>query len=268
MTGFLRIKIPMEVINVNNIREYLDHIQAEEKDELNLSFLSHLQKQHVLTVPFENLDILKKKPLSLQTGALYQKIVQNRRGGVCYELNGSFYHLLKELGFNPSLMAGTAYAGNEAWALENGHLFMIVPLENKDYLVDVGFGGQCPRLPVPLSGEEVVDSDGIYRVKRDETQSQFYLQKRSDSEWATLYRFEKPSDKWSLDNIYPLCVQTETSPKSKFNKDYFLSKVTENGRINLLGNTLINVKGREKTKEKLTESEITEAVRHYFHLEI
>ena len=76
-------------------------------------------------------------------------------------------------------MAGTAYAGNGAWALENGHLFMIVPLENKDYLVDVGFGGQCPRLPVPLSGEEVVDSDGIYRVKRDETQSQFYLQKRA-----------------------------------------------------------------------------------------
>ena len=65
-----------------------------------------------------------------------------------------------------------------------------------------------------------------------------------------------------------ICVQTETSPKSKFNKDYFLSKVTENGRINLLGNTLINVKGREKAKEKLTESEITEAVRHYFHLEI
>ena len=95
MTGFLWIKISMQVINVNNIREYLDHIQAEEKDELNLSFLSHLQKQHVLTVPFENLDILKKKPLSLQTEALYQKIVQNRRGGVCYELNGSFYHLIK-----------------------------------------------------------------------------------------------------------------------------------------------------------------------------
>ena len=160
----------MQVINVNNIREYLDHIQAEEKDELNLSFLSHLQKQHVLTVPFENLDILKKKPLSLQTKALYQKIVQNRRGGVCYELNGSFYHLLKELGFNPSLMAGTAYAGNGAWALENGHLFMIVPLENKDYLVDVGFEWSMPTITCSIKWRSLVisssesDSDGtLYR---------------------------------------------------------------------------------------------------------
>ena len=89
-------------------------------------------------------------------------------------------------------MAGTAYAGNGAWGLENGHLFMIVPLENKEYLVDVGFGGQSPRLPVPLSGEEAVDSDGVYRVKRDETQTQFYLQKKSDGEWATFTDLKHP----------------------------------------------------------------------------
>lgn len=65
---------------------------------------------------------------------------------------------------------------------------------------------------------------------------------------------------------------TETSPKSKFNKMYFLSRVTEEGRITLLGNTLIIVKGREKTKEKTKEKiedhEIPEAVQRYFQLQI
>jgi len=256
-----------EVINMN-LTNYLHRIQAVKQDERNLAYLSHLQKQHVLNIHFENLDILNKKPLSLSRDCLYKKIILNQHGGVCYELNGLFYHLLKELGFTPSLMAGTVYGGNGAWALENGHLFIIVPLENKEYLVDVGFGGNCPRLPIPLSGEEVRDSDGMYRVKKDKTLSLFYLQKKTDSEWETQYRFETPSNRWNLDNIYPLCVLTETSPESKFNKMYFLSRVTEEGRITLLGNTLIIVKGKEKTKVTLEEYEISEAVQRYFQLKL
>lgn len=251
-----------------NVRKYLDRIQAVKKDELNLKYLSHLQKQHVLNVHFENLDILNKKPLSLRTEALYKKIVLDQHGGVCYELNGLFYYLIKELGFKPYLMAGTVYVGNGVWALENAHMFIVVPIENKEFLVDVGFGGNSPRLPVPISGEEVIDSDGIYRIKRDEAQSLFYLQKKTDDEWETQYRFETPSNKWNLDTIHPICVLTETSPESMFNKVYFLSRVTEEGRVTLLGNSLIIVEGREKTKEKLEEHKIAEAARRHFLLNI
>ncbi|WP_338452885.1 arylamine N-acetyltransferase [Niallia oryzisoli] len=251
-----------------NIKKYLDRIQVVKKEKLDYNYLAHLQKQHVLNVHFENMDILNKKPLSLSPDDLYEKIVLDHHGGVCYELNGLFYHLLKELGFQPYLMAGTVYAGNGAWALENGHLFIIVPLEDREYLVDVGFGGNCPRLPVPLSGEEVIDSDGLYRVKRDETQSLLYLQKKTDGEWETQYRFGTSSKKWNLENIHPICVLTETSPESKFNKVYFLSKVTEEGRITLIGNTLIIVKGRVKNKVKLEEHEIGKAVERYFQLKL
>ncbi|WP_429843484.1 arylamine N-acetyltransferase family protein [Brevibacillus sp. FIR094] len=249
-------------------QKYLERIQAKRQSELNVAYLSHLQKQHVLNVHFENLDILASKPLSLREGDLYQKIVHAEKGGVCYELNGIFYFLLKELGFEPYLMAGTVYVGNGVWALENAHMFNIVPLDNMPYLVDVGFGGNSPRLPVPLSGDEVVDSDGIYRVYKDEAESLYYMQKKSDEEWETQYRFEEPSNQWNFENIHPICVLTETSPESMFNKVYFLSRVTETGRITLLGNTLIIVNGKEKTKEKLEEHEIEETVRRYFHFSI
>lgn len=249
-----------------DLQKYLDRIEAVKKDELNLDYLSHLQKQHVLNIYFENLDIVSKKPLSLRVESLYQKIVRDQHGGVCYELNGLFNHFLKELGFKPYLMAGTVYVGNGIWALENAHMFIIVPLEGKEYLMDVGFGGNCPRLPVPLSGEEVMDRDGIYRVMKEETQ--FYLQKKSDDVYETLYRFETPSNQWNLETIHPLCVLTETAPESMFNKVYFLSRVTEDGRISLLGNTLIIVKGKEKTKQKLEEHEIAEIANRYFQLTI
>ncbi|MFF0827848.1 arylamine N-acetyltransferase [Brevibacillus sp. NPDC003359] len=249
-------------------QKYFERIQAKSQNELNLAYLSHLQKQHVLNVHFENLDILAKKPLSLREEDLYQKIVHAEQGGVCYELNGIFYFLLKELGFEPYLMVGTVYVGDGVWALENAHMFNIVPFDNKEYLVDVGFGGNSPRLPVPLSGEEVMDSDGIYRVYKDESESLYYLQKKTEEDWETLYRFETPFKHWNLENIYPICVLTETSPESMFNKVYFLSRVTETGRITLLGNTLIIVNGKEKTKEKLKDHEIEETVRRYFDFSI
>jgi N-hydroxyarylamine O-acetyltransferase len=219
-------------------------------------------------VHFENLDIINKKPLSLSKEDLYRKIVLDQRGGVCYELNGLFYHLLMELGFKPYLMAGTVHIGDGLWAMENAHLFLIVPLDNMDYLVDVGFGGKCPRVPVPMSGQEVIDSDGKYRVKKDKEKNLFYLQKEAVEGWEVLYRFETPLPKWTINHICSICVMMETSAQSKFNKKYFFSKVMEDGRITLIGDALIVVKGRETIKEKLSAHEIVEKAQKYFQISI
>ncbi|MFS0873164.1 arylamine N-acetyltransferase family protein [Paenibacillus xylanilyticus] len=251
-----------------DIQKYLNRIQASKKIELNLDFLSYLQQQHVLNVFFENLDILKKKPLSLQKESLYKKIVFEQRGGICYELNGLFFFLLEELGFKPSIMTGTVYVGNGIWAPENAHMFLVVTLENKEYLVDVGFAGICPRLPIPLNGDEVVDINGIYRVMKDDTQSMFFLQKKTDEEWETQYRFEKSLNNWSLDKLNSICVQAETSPESVLNREYFLSRVKENGRVTLLGNTFIVVNGTEKTKQKIEKDKIPEIVWEHFQLNL
>lgn len=245
------------------VTNYLDRIKAVKQNEPNLEYLSHLQKQHVINVPFENLDILNRKPLSLEEDELYKKIVHAQRGGVCYELNGLFYYLLKELGFNPSFMAASVFLSGR-WTFDSSHLLIIVPIENKEYVVDVGFGGNCPRIPVPTTGEEVEDSDGHYRVKKDETEPFVYLQKKTHDTWDTLFRY-RPTEKWDLEKILPSCILTETSPESIFNKMYFLSKVTEDGRVTLLGDSLIIVKGKDITKEKLDDEDVTRVANQEFH---
>ena len=50
-----------------------------------------------MNVPFENLDIQNKIKIDLDN--LFDKIVIRNRGGFCYELNGLFYKLLKQIGF-------------------------------------------------------------------------------------------------------------------------------------------------------------------------
>lgn len=250
------------------IIKYMERIQAMQKNELTIEYLAHLQKSHVLNVHFENLDIINKKPLSLAKADIYKKIVLEQRGGVCYELNGLFYHLLMELGFKPYLMAGTVYIGDGVWAMEDAHLFLIVPLGNRDYLVDVGFGGKCPRMPVPMSGQEIIDTDGKYRVEKDKEKKCFYLQKEGVEGWEILYRFETPLHNWTFDQVHSVCVLTETSVQSKFNKKYFFSRVMDDGRITLLGDTLIIVKGRETIKEKLAPHEIVEKAHQHFQISI
>ena len=94
------------------------------------------------------------------------------------------------------------------------------------------------------------------------------LYKRVVLSMGILYRFEAPLNKWTIDSIYQMFVLTETSPQSIFNKNYFLFKVTEEGRITLLGDTLIIVKGKELIKEKLANHEIVEEAQRYFQLSI
>ena len=66
---------------------YLARIGVKEPVTLNLAGLTRIHQAHQQTVPFENLDILADKPLSLDHEALFDKIVTRRRGGVCAELN-------------------------------------------------------------------------------------------------------------------------------------------------------------------------------------
>ncbi|WP_134704260.1 arylamine N-acetyltransferase [Ammoniphilus sp. YIM 78166] len=244
--------------------EYLHHIQAEERASRDLDYVSYLQRCHVLRIYFENWDILNRIPLSLKEEDLIEKLVHRRRGGVCYELNGLFYLLLKELGYDVVLTLGTVLQRDGNWALEDGHMFIIVVWEHEEYLVDVGFGGHSPRLAVPLDGREVRDTDGDYRVIREG--NMLYLQKKTEAEWFILYRFEKGRKAWTLTDIEPICVLTETSPQSIFNRMIFFSRVYENGRVTLLGDTLIEVENDHMEKRKLVGEEIKEAAKRYFQI--
>jgi N-hydroxyarylamine O-acetyltransferase len=90
--------------------------------------LKHLQKRHLLSVPFENLDIHWKRPILLSVESFYEKIVGERRGGFCYELNGLFAELLNELGFPSRMISARVSTGKRA-----GDYFEVVKKEGADW---------------------------------------------------------------------------------------------------------------------------------------
>ncbi|HLA95280.1 MAG TPA: arylamine N-acetyltransferase, partial [Pyrinomonadaceae bacterium] len=101
--------------------------------------LRMLQRSHLLAVPFENLDIHWKRPIIIDTAKFYGKIVGEKRGGFCYELNGLFNELLRSVGFTTRIVSARVFNGT-AHGPEYDHAAIIVTIGENEYLADVGFG--------------------------------------------------------------------------------------------------------------------------------
>ncbi|NOT46740.1 MAG: acetyltransferase, partial [Acidobacteria bacterium] len=112
-----------------NTAKYLARIGAEPDHlEPNSETLRFLQRKHLLTVPFENLDIHWKRPIVLNTEKFYKKIVGEKRGGFCYELNGLFNALLISLGFQTRLISARVFNGT-THGPEYDHAAIIVTID-------------------------------------------------------------------------------------------------------------------------------------------
>lgn len=115
----------------------------------DLATLSALQRAHVEAIPFENLDVQFGRPPGRDPEAIFAKLVNARRGGWCYEMNGLFGRMLEEIGFAVTpLSAGVMRQVRGDFAL-GSHLCLMVSLD-RDYLVDVGFGATLPE-PMPIA---------------------------------------------------------------------------------------------------------------------
>lgn len=210
-------------------------------------------------MPYENLDIMNGKEIIIDLDRFYHKIVEKRRGGFCFELSGLFNALLQKLGFRTKLISGTVIRGE--WIGEDCHAASIVNIDNKDYLVDVGYG-DGPRKPVPLSGEAMTDVSGTYRVYP--MAEQYNLQKKQDDQWVTLYSFS-PQNK-SLTSFEDSCHYLQTFPKSPYKQEWIVTIATEQGRVTLWGNTLIITQDGIKTKKDFEEEQFLRILQTYFDI--
>lgn len=157
---------------------YLDRIGYRGDVEPTLAVLRALQVAHVGSVPFENLDVQLGRPVSIDAGAAYEKIVVGDRGGWCYEQNGLFGWALSEIGFDVTRLAAAVMRPDRGDVSKASHLCLQVRCADStaDYLVDVGFGGSMIE-PLQLAPAEHVQppfrlglrrmSDGYWRFWED-----------------------------------------------------------------------------------------------------
>lgn len=134
------------------LQRYFERIKYDGAVEPSVATLASLQEKHVLSVPFENLDVQLGRRLSTRVEDAYEKIVIGARGGWCYEQNGLFGWALSELGFDVTRISASVMRDQRGEASTASHLCLIVkcPESNTKYLADVGFGGSMIR-PIALT---------------------------------------------------------------------------------------------------------------------
>ncbi len=122
-----------------DVEQYLRRIEYDGPRQVSSAALRDLHRQHLFTIPFENLDIALKTPICLDLALMYDKVVRRHRGGFCYELNGLFCELLIALGFRVQMLSARVRRDDGGFGPEFDHMLLRVDLE-EPWLVDVGFG--------------------------------------------------------------------------------------------------------------------------------
>jgi N-hydroxyarylamine O-acetyltransferase len=233
-----------------DIYAYLKRINYHGSLEPTLQTLQVLHEAHLLAVPFENLDIHLARKILLDEASLWMKIVEQRRGGFCYELNGMFAWLLRALGFRVSMLSADVARDTGEFGPEFDHLTLLVHLE-EDWLADVGFGNSF-RQPLRMQDSLVQAQDwGSYRLVQEGIY--WILQYRDRKKWQPLYRFTlQPHE---LSDFTEMCEYQQTSPESHFTQHSVCTIATRSGRITLSDQRLITTIDGERQERLLTGQE-------------
>jgi N-hydroxyarylamine O-acetyltransferase len=248
-----------------DVASYLARLAYRDPTEPTVETLRALHRAHLLAVPFENLDIAAGRKIVVDEEAILRKVVEQRRGGFCYELNSAFAALLRALGFRVTLLSARVSRAAGGEGPEFDHLTLRVDLQ-RSWLADVGFGDSFLE-PLPWeSGTEQVDPVGTFRLTQ--LGERLQLEKaESDGNWKRQYSFAQQAR--NLQDFADMCHYHQTSPESHFTQNRICTRATPDGRITLSGMKLIAThNGRREEKMLSSDEEWKETLHQSFGIKL
>jgi len=241
-----------------NTKGYFRRIGIEETDiAADLKNLKFLQRQHLLNVPFENLDIHWNHPITLDSDAFYDKVVGEKRGGFCYELNGLFYELLEKIGFQNKIISAKVSKGNGDFGAEYDHLAIITRIGDKEYVVDVGFGAFSAEPLEFILDVEQKDDNGVFLIRKFD-ENYFEIVRRDGDVWQIEYIFTTLQR--GLTEFAEMCQYHQTSSESHFTRGRVCSLMTIDGRKTLTDGKFIETKNGQKHEIIIDSDEIFQKI--------
>jgi N-hydroxyarylamine O-acetyltransferase len=233
-----------------------------------LETLKAIHHAHALTIPFENLDVLAKRPINLDLASLQKKLVADRRGGYCFEVNALFAAALRALGFEFTTLIGRVrWMAPEEADTARLHMLIRVDLPEGSYIADVGFGGLT--MTGPIRFETGIEQQTPHEPRRLLTHEDgFELQAKIAGEWTPIYRFtlepHRETD-YEVANWY-----TSTHPSSIF-VQVLIAGLPQEGKWLSLLNCDFKIRGLDgKAEARKLESvdEIAEVLGTYFGIQL
>lgn len=253
-----------ESLTEAQVQAYLDRIGfcgPHTCSKENLDQLVYLHQCHIV---FENLDVYYKQlPLALDAGGLFDKIITRGRGGFCFELNGLFVLLLRALGYD-AYSCVCRVAANRTELGNLAHRAVIVTLDGKTYICDVGLGGPMPPFAVEISEAHQTQRGETTWV--EPTEMGWYLQRRLTKEGAEANIIIFGMQAFLAKDFIPLCTALTDDPNSVFRTNLMVNLRRPDGYHRLRNGVLTLESAEGKEERTITDAELPAVLKEYFFL--
>ena len=247
-----------------DLEKYFERINWRPGNEDPLEKLRMVHFKHITSIPFENLDVYNKKTVLVDPESVYEKLVLNKRGGYCFEMNCLLHTALCAMGYDVRPYLARISIANFGFGPYT-HRINIAQLGDERYLLDVGYGGNCFALPVKLEvGLEQKQLWINYREVRSDVED-YVVQIMEDGKFVDMLGFnDKPAIPmdFEIGNFY-----TNMHPSSFFRDHIMCAIYTENGKVTLFDNNLTIRQDDKTTTKVLSKEEMVPALKRYFNID-
>jgi N-hydroxyarylamine O-acetyltransferase len=253
---------------LSDTHRYLQRLGFDAPPPPTLDTLCRLQQRHTAEFPFETLASLLRQPVPIDFESVERKVLEQGRGGYCYELNQLFLALLQELGFEARGITGRVVmnAPEGAWPART-HRLSLVTLDGVRYTTDVGFGGMVPTAPLLLDSREAQTTP--HEPYRIEDQDDGYLLRANVAgEWRPMYLFDLQRQEeidYTVGNWY-----VSNHPESPFMGRLMVARTGDGLRKTLNGNSYaVHRIGQESERRLITDTdELIDLLENEFGLRV
>ena len=237
---------------MTDLEVYRDRLGLAGPLHPDLAMLRALHLAHLRAIPFENASVLFGEPIVLDQGRFVHKLGVQRRGGLCYELNGAFAVLLRSIGFEVDLLEARGHETEGRLGPRFDHLALRVMLD-EPWLVDIGFGYSFVEPLRLVTGVEQTDPLGAFRLVDADGDLDLEWRHR-DGRWVPHYRLDPIPHE--LIEFADTCRFHQTDPGSPFTQGWNCVVMTTGGAMTLSGRHRIATDGDARNERDLTDDEL------------
>jgi N-hydroxyarylamine O-acetyltransferase len=215
-----------------------------------LDDIAALMAAHMTAIPFENLDVLLGRGIRVDLESVFAKLVTGRRGGYCYEHGALFQAALQAMGVAVTAHSARVLLVAPKAASPRTHMFLTVVDGGTTWVLDPGFGGPGPIVPVALvEGEEARHGRDVHRlVRRDgEWVLEGLINGAMAPLWTSSLEPQFPVD-FELANHY-----VSTFPGSPFVTRLMIRALTPDGRVSAMNRDVTVLRNGVAEKHQLAD---------------
>ena len=252
------------------LQRYLERINYGGSLEPTLETLVALHRAHLKTIPYENLSIHFGRRLELNLERIFERLVLERRGGWCYEMNGLLAWALREIGFDVRLVSTQVTREDGSLMAPGDHVALIVQPETESqkwWLVDVGWGNGFLD-PLPLEAGTFKQGFLEYRLEAIGEAWRFHNH-RYGADGFTFTLEPHRLEPRKLEEFQERCTWLQSSPQSGFVRVAVCQRFTDEGINTLRGAVVTHIRSNGKLERTIDNFEEYEKVlREDFYLEL